>query len=445
MRTLRPSLGISWLVIVLCGCGGGSEQPLGSLASTAPSVITEEDLDGNEESPSQAESPSGVVLASATDEVSPQKKIGGLEFDDDENVEEDEEDTVNTVEPIEGSPDWMIREITKLRIEPFPGTEDLEKLREARNKRNEKIIEMTTQVIEQTHKNKKQERIFDVAVHYRLEARLQLAMQGDRESVDVLYDDAAWLWERNRNSKSAADGAFTLVNLAYDSAKKTSPKDLKWLKEFTRLANHFLVNFPKEQRRSIPLVFTAARSCELHGLIDEAAKSYAAIKTTFPESDQAQRVTGILRRLNLKGEPLQLGGPTLDGNHVASSDFTGKVTVVVFWSEQAKPFLDDLSRLKDLERRFAQNGVALVGVCLDSDQEAASKFVKTHEMNWPQIFYTEEGKTGWNNPIANYYGLMEVGHWLVDPKGRVVSTTLKATELEANILPLLERGARRKP
>src|SRR5262249_49333718 len=149
-------------------------------------------------------------LASATEEATVSKKqLDGLEFEDGEDVEEDEEDTVNTVEPIEGSPDWMIREITKLRIEPFPDTEDLEKLRIARNKRNEKIIEMSTKVIEQTHKTKKHERVFDVAVHYRLEARLQLAMQGDRESVDVLYDDAAWLWERNKGSKSAAEGAFT--------------------------------------------------------------------------------------------------------------------------------------------------------------------------------------------------------------------------------------------
>jgi hypothetical protein len=114
-------------------------------------------------------------------------------------------------EPAKDSPEWALREIVRVKLEAPPKTEDLEKLRAARKIRNDKIIELATQVIAKTHRDADRERVFNAAVHHLLEARTQLALQGDPESVDAMYDDAASLWQRDRNSKAAAVAASVVA------------------------------------------------------------------------------------------------------------------------------------------------------------------------------------------------------------------------------------------
>ena len=64
----------------------------------------------------------------------------------------------------------------------------------------------------------------------------------------------------------------------------------------------------------MPLLLAAGRSCELHGLLDEAVACFALIQAQFPDSTQAAQAAGVMRRLKLPGQKLQLAGPTLDGN-----------------------------------------------------------------------------------------------------------------------------------
>jgi peroxiredoxin len=135
----------------------------------------------------------------------------------------------------------------------------------------------------------------------------------------------------------------------------------------------------------------------------------------------------------------------LDGNYVSIDDFAGKVTLVVFWTAAAKPFQDDLPKLLELQQKYAKNGLAVLGVCLDTDEAATKKFIEENKLAGPQIFFTEEGKQGWSNPIVGYYGVLDVGYWVIDQNGRAVSTNVKADDLDQQLLPLLKRGASRKP
>jgi len=433
MKTQIQYLVVCLTLVALAGCGGGSEPAAEVASQTAAGK------------PAAKTPPTASIPAQP---AAPQKPLSGLEFDEEPEAETDPlegEDEIELGEPIEGSPEWGLKEIARLRVEPYPETEDVEELRKARKARNDRIVELAAGVVRQTHQRAEDERLFNVAVHYMLEARLQSALQGDRESIDALYDDAASLWERDRNSKAAADAAITLVNLAYANAKSTLPKDTKWLKEFVRQASHFAVNFPNEEGRSVPLLFTAAYSCELNGLTEDAISAYSLIQKKFPQSRHAERVTGILRRLKLTGQPLQLGGPTLGGGYTSIDQFAGKVTLIVFWTAGARATQEATPILKDLEAKYGKHGLSILGICLETEEAAAQAFIKQHELTWPQILHTEEGKQGWNNPVATYYGVVEVGIWLVDQEGRVVSTSVPTADLEKQILPLLKRGASRKP
>lgn len=431
--------GVLLFTVIAWGCGKNeTPKTTATNSDSAPSADTE--AEGTAED-------SKIIPTAAIDAppVQPLKKLDGLEFEED--VEMTEEDDIEVLDdPQPGTPEFLLRDVAKLRFEPLAETDDKEKLKQLRKQRNEKIISQAGQVITQTRKDPEKSRIFEVAVHYMQEARLELALQGDRENIDALYEDAAFLWERDPKSKLAGDAAYTLVNLAYQNARRSTSTENKWLQEFTRQAVQFAKNFPQDERRALPMLHTAARSCELFGMNKLATQAYLQLQQSFPQSKQSAKAKGVIRRLQLVGQSVKLGGPTIDGGYLSMDDVSGRPVLIVFWETTAKPFIAELPALKEFQKAYAKQGFTLVGVCLDDDQAAVEKFIKTHKIdNWPHIFYTEAGKTGWNNPIAVHYGIQEVGNWLVDSTGVVASTNAKVQNLEEQLSPLLKRGISRLP
>lgn len=366
------------------------------------------------------------------------KKKAADEEDDEDDLDDPADAEAAKVELKEGTPEWLIREATRLRLEAPPKTDDVEKLKAHRKERNEKIIEYCQKAIAQIHSDKEKERMFTAAVHHMLEARLQLALAGDRDSVDAIYEDAAALQKRDPQSVAAMEASFTLVNLAYNSAKAGSGTNKQWVGEFAKQASHFATNFPKEEPRSLPLLFSAARSCELSGMTKEAIDAYTLIQQTFPNSQYAARVTAVLRRLKLVGNPPQMSGPTLSGDHVILDDLLGQPILVVFWSTDAKPFVSSLPTLLEITRAHRKAGLKVIGVNLDTDATVVNQFLVDHKVPWQQIYFAEADKQGWNNPIVNYYGIMEIpALWLIDQSGNVVSTTTTVENLDVELSQLL--------
>jgi len=287
--------------------------------------------------------------------------------DDDDDADDDDDDKAQYVAPKEGTPEALVHEATKLLLEPPPKSEDIALLKKHRKERNDKVVQLSQQAIKLTHANPEKERLFNLAVHNLMEARTQLAMAGDAENVELLSADAAALFKRDQKSAAAAEAAHAQVNLAYGLAKSSAAESTDWLLEFARQARHFAENFPKEERRSLPLLFAAGRSCEVPGLTAEALNCYTVILKRFPTSPFAVRVGPIVRRLKLVGKPPKLAGPTVSGDQVSVDDLLGNVVVVVFWSSEAQPVLDQFPTLLPVLRKQMRRGVQVVGVSLDLD------------------------------------------------------------------------------
>ena len=63
--------------------------------------------------------------------------------------------------PQKGSPRWLVLEMTKLRMQPFPETDDIEKQREARRTRNLEIVKLAEEAIAKTHQDPELEAVFN--------------------------------------------------------------------------------------------------------------------------------------------------------------------------------------------------------------------------------------------------------------------------------------------
>ncbi len=400
--------------------------------------------------------------------------------DDDGEMEDDADDNGKLAEPEKGTPEWHIREIVRLRLKPYPVTaeaaggeqpgkkpakttesaEDLEQQSKARRDRNLEVVKLASQAIALTHKDSEKEVTFNAAVHHLLDARLQLALAGEQEDVEALYEIAEALQNSRPNSDAAATAALTIVNFAHANAMRYAQTEPRWIQEFSRQAQLFAARISdglaavtedpsdalrksqlqKDASRAAQILLAAGQSCEAAAFPEDARTCYSLLKAKFPDSLPAQQAIGIIRRMQLKGQPLQLAGPTLDGSFLSIEDFQGKTVLVVFWSSQAKPFLDHLPALTELLKK-AQKHVSVIGVCLDTDESELDGFLAEQNLNWPQIFFSEPEKRGWNSPLAGYYGITSLPTlWIVDPSGVVAETDVTASDVEAKLKDVVRKS-----
>ncbi len=352
-----------------------------------------------------------------------------------------DEEPIELTPPKPGTPEWFLQEITTLRMSPIPETDDLEELRQTRRERNEKIIDMATKTIGLTHSNPNQEPQFTLAVHHLVDTRRQLALQGDRESIDALYEYSETLYKRDPKSRAASEAAYVLTQFAHDNAKRFAAQEPRWLEEFARQARKFAANFSAEDgSRAVSMLFAAARSCDLYGLNDTAIDCYSQLFRQFPDTPHGMQAQASLRRLQLLGQPLQLAGPTMDGGFAAIDDYRGKVVLVVFWSTQAASFVSEADRLIATAKSFSEQDFAILAVNLDDNEAAVDAFLEQHPLDCPQIFHPEPERRGWENPVASYYGVRSVPvYWLVDRDGTVTETRLDVDDFESRVRQLLNR------
>lgn len=383
--------------------------------------------------------------------------------------------------PAEGTPEWQLLEIAKVRLLPFPALDSndrdddqdadsnndikptaasdvgkptvedpaaaqkaaeerakvLSQIRGLRRERNLQVIQLATDAIRQTAKDPAKEDVFLAAVQQLLDARLQLALQGDEESISALYEASEAFYNKRPDSAAAAEAQISVVNLAHASALRYAKTEPKWIQEFARQAELYASRFSTDPVRAVPLLMAAGRSCEANGFTDEAKSCFTLIQSKFPESPQALQSAGALRRMTLLGKRLELAGPTLDGNYLSMDDFAGKAVVVVFWSSTAAPFVEQCEQIQavcEKYKKYAQ----VVSISLDAEESDLDAFREKTGLTWPVIFHVEQDQRGWNAPLAKYYGVTSLPTiWIVNGQGIVAESQVSSTEFEPKLRAVL--------
>jgi peroxiredoxin len=72
-------------------------------------------------------------------------------------------------------------------------------------------------------------------------------------------------------------------------------------------------------------------------------------------------------------------------NKVALSEFHGRVVVLNFWATWCGPCVEEMPSLVQLQQRFKDKGVAVVGVSIDVDADAYHKFLKDYKIDFRTV------------------------------------------------------------
>ena len=335
----------------------------------------------------------------------------------------------------QGSPEWLIAEMLRIRTEPRSETSDLRRLQQDLDRRNRRIVALAEEAIAKTHDRPGHDEEFVAAVGQLLEARMQLALQNDRQHIAALYSDAAALHERDPRGRAAVLAGEKLVEFAREMARRYTAEEPRWLAEFARQARLFAANHPAQQGRAAEMLDAAAWSCEAHGLIDEALGCYEVVQTEFPETPQAAEAVAVVRRLRLQGRPLRLAGPTFDGGYIdLERDLQGRIVLVVFWDTATPECRELLPLIANVHRKYASRGLEVIGVSLDDDDRTLEAALDERAFPGPTIFHAHRKMRRWNSPIVKYYGVREIPMlWLVDQNGQVVSTQVDPARLDTMV------------
>jgi peroxiredoxin len=178
---------------------------------------------------------------------------------------------------------------------------------------------------------------------------------------------------------------------------------------------------------------------EFVGKADEARKWYQQLATNFPDATPAVKARGALRRLNSVGTPFRLQGRDIaTAATVDSQSYRGKALLVHYWATWSDKCKEDLVLLKDFYAKQGGRDFEILGVCLDSSDTAAKRFLAQNRFPWKQVY--EKG--GADGRLANEMGVMTLPLMiLVDRTGRVAHNNIQVAELEVELARLQQPAA----
>ena len=105
--------------------------------------------------------------------------------------------------------------------------------------------------------------------------------------------------------------------------------------------------------------------------------------------------------------------PKLDGRDISLRDFRGRVVVLNFWATWCPPCIEEMPSLTLFADQMAPQGVAVLGVSVDYDAEALSKFVTRSGIRFPIVQDTDQ-------KIASRYGTFKYPEtFIIDREGRI--------------------------
>ncbi len=147
---------------------------------------------------------------------------------------------------------------------------------------------------------------------------------------------------------------------------------------------------------------------------------------------------GLVRRLNLLGNPIEITGTLLDGKPVDWKSYRGKVVLVDFWATWCGPCRGEVPNVLAMYKAYHDKGFDVLGVSLDQTPEDAHKYIEEMQLPWPSIFPENEKDRVWQNPLVKHYDVTGIPMAiLVGKDGKVVHLEARGEVLREQLQQLL--------
>ena len=128
----------------------------------------------------------------------------------------------------------------------------------------------------------------------------------------------------------------------------------------------------------------------------------------------------------------------LNGSTFRLADYRGKKAVLIdFWATWCPPCVDEIPTIKSIAETYRDQGLEVVGVSLDRDEQALRDFVKEENLSYVQVFEKEKARS-----ITKSYGVWGIPSvFLINKNGVINAMKLRGNHTEQAVKALLANGS----
>ena len=126
-----------------------------------------------------------------------------------------------------------------------------------------------------------------------------------------------------------------------------------------------------------------------------------------------------------------------EGKNISTKEITANhsYTFIDFWASWCGPCRSQSRALVPLYRKYSTQGLAVIGVSLDTDVRSWKKAIVDDGYNWTNL----SDLKGFDSPISLKYGITAIPrNLIVNNKGGIVAMDLHGKELEAKLAELFK-------
>lgn len=147
---------------------------------------------------------------------------------------------------------------------------------------------------------------------------------------------------------------------------------------------------------------------------------------------------GLVRRLRLPGNKMEVSGTLLNGETLNWQSYRGKVVLVDYWATWCGPCKAEVPNVLENYRAYRDKGFEVLGISLNEEKAEVEEYLSQAGIPWPTLYSSEKGASGWDHPMVKYYGIHGIPTAiLVDRDGTVVEMQARGARLGEKLRELL--------